>query len=76
MSEIISLVEQCCRNSPLMRVEICKSCGSIISSAVTMTGPKGALVSNALPRPSSYQTVPFGAVRTCRSRAVTSLTMV
>src|SRR5271168_4252005 len=50
-------------------------CGSRISSAVTIQGPVGALVSNALPRPSSYN-VKRPDFRTCRSRAVTSLTMI
>jgi len=74
--QIMSDVELFWRNSPLIRIEIWRACGFVISSAVTTTGPSGALVSKAFPRPSSYQTVPLAVVRTCRSRAVTSLTIV
>ncbi len=44
-------VEADCRSSPLMRVRSRSCCGSGISSAVTMHGPIGHAVSNALPRP-------------------------
>src|ERR1700722_15199214 len=41
------------RSSPFILVRMSSICGSGISSAVTMHGPSGALLSNAFPRPSS-----------------------
>jgi hypothetical protein len=57
------------RVSPFTRSVMLRVCGSGISSAVTSTGPIGQNVSSDLP-------LNHWPWRFCRSRAVTSLTMV
>ena len=47
--KIISLVLLSCITSPLSKQRMCKSCGSIISSDVTKTGPIRQNVSRLLP---------------------------
>ncbi len=56
---IMSAVDEFCLSPP--RVISPRFCRSAMSSAVTMTGPSGALLSNALQRPSSYDQ-PFRSV--------------